>query len=129
MKPKLDELGCYLTLRKIRWPKGILCPYCGQKRVTMHTKSTRTPRRRYLCLGCRRTFTDLTATPFARTNLPLHVWLLSVRLIGELRLTSDLAKALHVKWDTAARIQRRLVLPLNRPGFIRRLRDVLKDSA
>lgn len=128
MKAQFDETS-YEILRALRWPKGIVCPYCEQTRVTTHTKSVLTPRRRYLCLGCRRTFTDLTGTPFAGTNLPLRIWLLSLRLIGEVRVTSDLAKALNVKWDTAAYIQQRLATPLSGPGLIRRLRDLLKNSA
>ncbi len=128
MKTKFDEAWSYETLRAMRWPKGIVCPYCEQSRVTTHTKSTRTPRQRYLCLSCRRTFSDLTGTPFARTNLPLGIWLLSLRLIGEGIATSELAKALDVKWDTAVHMQRQLALPLNRPGLTRRLREALKEG-
>lgn len=129
MKVKLDEASSYQILRALRWPKGVICPYCEHACVTTHTKSALTPRLRYLCVGCRRTFTDLTGTPFARTNLPLRIWLLSLQLIGEGLATSELAKALEVKWDTAIHMQRRLAPPLSRPGLIRRLRDVLKNSA
>ena len=129
MKAKLDEPLSYEILRTLRWPKGVVCPYCEQMRVTTHTKSALTPRRRYLCVNCRRTFTDLTGTPFASTNLPLRIWLLSLRLIGEVKVTSELAKALNVKWDTAAYIQRRLAMPLSRPGLIRRLREALQMNA
>jgi transposase-like protein len=125
VKAQLDETSSYEILRALRWPNGIVCPYCEQMRVTTHTKSIRTPRRRYLCIGCRRTFTDLTGTPFAHTNLPLSVWLLSLRLIGEGVATSELAKALDVKWDTAVHLQRRLAMPLSRPGLIRRLIEAL----
>jgi len=129
VKAKLDEPLSYEILRTLRWPKGVVCPYCEQMRVTTHTKSALTPRRRYLCVNCRRTFTDLTGTPFASTNLPLRIWLLSLRLIGEVKVTSELAKALNVKWDTAAYIQRRLAMPLSRPGLIRRLREALQMNA
>ena len=128
MKVKLDETSSYEILRALRWPKGVICPYCKQARVTTHTKSALTPRRRYLCVGCRRTFTDLIGTPFARTNLPLRIWLLSLQLIGEGLASSELAKVLEVKWDTAVHMQRRLALPLNRPGLIRRLREMLKAT-
>ncbi len=125
MNAKFDETS-YEILRALRWPKGVVCPYCEQMHVTMHTKSALTPRRRYLCLECRRTFSDLTGTPFARINLPLSIWLVSVRLIGEGLATSELAKALEVKWDTAVHMQRRLALLLTRPGLICRLREALK---
>ncbi len=128
VKAKMDEASSYELLRVLRWPNGIICPYCEQTRVTTHTKSAITPRRRYLCVNCRRTFTDLTGTPFAGTNLPLRIWLLSLWLVENRLATSDLAKTLNVKWDTAAYIQRRLATPLSRPGLIRRLRDVLQNG-
>lgn len=127
MKANFDEERCYETIRGVRWPNGIICPYCEQGRVTTHSKSVKHPRRRYLCLDCRRTFSDLKGTPFARTNLPLRTWFLSLQLTGGPVTTSELAKALEVKWDTAAYIRRRLAISLSRPGLIRRLRDALEE--
>ncbi len=124
----MNELSSYEILRALRWPRGVVCPHCKGTHVTTHTRSAFTPRRRYLCVTCRRTFTDLTGTPFARTNLPLRIWFLSLQLIGEVQVTSELAHALNVKWDTAAHIQRRLTVPLSRPGLIRRLRDALGNG-
>ncbi|MFQ5852117.1 MAG: transposase [Candidatus Binatia bacterium] len=121
MRTKLNEDWCYRALRQVRWPSGIGCPSCGQNRVTTHSKSNRTPRRRYLCLSCRRTFTDLTGSPFARTNLPLAKWFLCLRLTDCGLSTSALAKELGVKWDTSIHMQRRLGTPWGRPGLIRRL--------
>ena len=112
----------------MRWPRRIACPYCGVERVTTHTKSPATPRRRYLCLGCRRTFSDLTATPMARTNLPLGKWFQSLLLVGEGMRTSDLAKEIGVKWETAAHIQRILSIGMSRAGFFSRLREALQEN-
>ena len=118
-----EEAGCYELLRRARWTNGPSCPFCQQRRVTMHTKLPGTPRQRYLCLACRRTFTDLTGTPFARTNLPLNIWFRCLQLMRGERRTSELAKALGVKWDTAASLQRRLTAALARPGWLRLLDD------
>ncbi len=123
VKTEFSEAWCYEMLRRARWPEGIICPRCGESRVTTHSKSATAPRRRYLCLVCRRTFTDLTATPLARTNLPLATWFICLRLLGKGRSTSDLARALKVKWDTAAHIQRKLAMALTRPGLVRQLRE------
>ena len=123
MKAKCNEASSYEILRAVRWPKGVVCPYCEQTRVTTHTKSALTPRRRYLCLGCRRTFSDLTGTPFARTNLPLGTWFFALWLMEERLVTSELAKALEVKWDTAILIQRRL----NSPGLVGKLSKMVKE--
>lgn len=126
VSPPFSESWCYEVLRKVRWPNGITCPYCGAKRITTHSKFDSMPRRRYLCLGCRRTFTDLSGTPLARTNLPLVPWFLCLWLIGRGRSTAELARDLGVKWDTAAHMQRRLVIGLSRPGIVRRLRETME---
>ena len=102
-----------------------MCPFCGGIRVTTHSKPAGTPRRRYLCLGCRRTFTDLTGTPLARTNLPLGKWFFCLRLFRHGTTTTDLARALEVKWDTAVQLQRRLGVALTRPGVVRQLRELM----
>lgn len=128
MSAALSETWCYDVLRRLRWPNGITCPFCGRSRVTTHSRPARTPRRRYLCLGCRRTFTDLTGTPLARTNLPLRTWFLYLRLLGEGRTTSELARALGVKWDTTAYLQRRLAAVLGRQGLFRQLREAAREE-
>lgn len=124
--PDPTELWCYETLRRLRWPHGMTCPRCSERRVTIHSKSTQSPRRKYLCLQCRRTFTDLTGTPFARTNLPLRTWALYLRWMEHGGRTSELAKALGVKWDTAALLQRRIAMARSGSGLSRQLCEVLQ---
>lgn len=128
MGAEFSEAWCYETFRRARWPSGITCPRCGQGRVTTHSKSAKGSRRRYLCLGCRRTFTDLTGTPLARTNLPLDKWFLCLRILRHGHTTTDLARLLEVKWDTAVHLQRRLGVALARPGLVRRLRETLEQA-
>lgn len=123
-----QELWCYDTLRQLRWPSGIICPRCSGK-VTVHSKSARSPRRKYLCLRCRRTFTDLTGTPFARTNLPLCAWAIYLRWRQRGGSTADLARMLGVKWDTAELLQRRIAAALSRPGLSRQLCEALQTPA
>lgn len=123
-----SEAYCYEALRRARWPSGVSCPHCGEWKVTTHSKSAATPRRRYLCLACRRTFSDLTGTVFARTNLPLGRWLLCLQLLEEGSRTSELARALRVKWDTTAFMQHRLKKGLARPGLVRQLREAIRDE-
>jgi transposase-like protein len=128
LRAELSEASIYDLLRRIRWPNGITCPCCGQSRVTTHSKSEKTPRRRYLCLRCCFTFTDLTATPLARTNLPIGKWFACLQLLDERRTPTDLARALDVKWDTAVRLQRRLTASLCRTALFRQLRDALEEA-
>ncbi len=122
----LSEEACYETLRRVRWPHGIVCPRCGRSRVTTHTKLVRSPLRRYLCLTCRRTFTDLTGTPLAGTNLPVSKWFLCLQLLRQPLATADLARELSVKWDTAVHLQRRLVVAMARPGLLQKLKEAVE---
>jgi transposase-like protein len=120
-----DESWCYEVLRSLRWPDGLECPYCRRRRVTSHTKSKATPRRRYLCLHCRGTFTDLTGTPMARTHLPLTAWFRALDLVADACSTATLARSLDVKWDTAAHVRRRIGHALQPPGFMYQLRQAI----
>ncbi|MBI2529107.1 MAG: transposase [Candidatus Rokubacteria bacterium] len=128
MSQERSEARCYDMLRQARWPNGMTCPGCGGRRITTHSRSPRTPRRRYLCLSCRRTFSDLTATPLAQTNLPLAKWFECLRLLPGRHTTAGLAKALDVKWDTAVRLQRQLATSPGRPGLVQRLRQILGEA-
>ena len=127
MKPAADEVWCYEVLRRVRWPEGMTCPFCKANRVTPHSRFESTPRRRYLCLGCRRTFTDLTGTPLARSHVAMTTWFRCLRRIEEVGSTAELARDLGVKWDTAAHLQRRLSSALRHPGLVRRLRKVVQE--
>lgn len=117
----MDEGACYRVLRHHRWRDGVRCARCGGARVTVHTRSGDTPRLRYLCLDCRRTFNDLTGTVFAGSNLPLAAWFRALSLLPERLTTVELARALSLKWDTARRISRRLVVAAGQPGLVRDL--------
>ena len=119
------ESWCYDLLRSLRWPDGLQCPFCRRHWVTSHTKSPATPRRRYLCFHCRRTFTDLTGTPLARTHLSLATWFRALDLIAEGCSTAELARSLDIKWDTAAHLKRRIERGLRPPGFMHQLQQAI----
>lgn len=53
-------------IRDARFSRGVRCPRCGHSRV--HRWGSFSCRQRYRCLGCSRTFSDLTATPAAYTK-------------------------------------------------------------
>jgi transposase-like protein len=124
----MNEEWCYQTLRRIRWPGGVRCPRCGSGRVTIHTRRTRTPRLKYLCFGCRRTFSDLTDTVFARSNLPLSTWFVGLCLLPQELSTVSYARMLSLKWDTARRLARSLLVAAGRPGLIRELQAVIMNE-
>lgn len=121
-----QEQRCYDDLRRARWPSGVSCPRCGGRQVRLHATSVRSHRRRYRCSACARTFTDLTDTLLARTNLPLSTWWLYLRLAKQGLDTAEAARRLGVKWDTVAHMQRRLDRALTRPAdMIRQLMERL----
>jgi len=123
---KLNEAWCHEVLRQLRWPEKITCPHCEQTRVTTHAKSNHSRyTNRYFCFSCRRTFTDLTGTPFARSHLPLGLWFLSLDLISEGTSTAELARRLGVKWDTTLYIQRRIYAYLQQGSLLQRLRRAM----
>lgn len=110
-----SEAECYQRLRRARWPQGVVCPHCGGQRVHIHGRVGKTPERRYRCLECQKTFSDRTGTIFARSKLPLGTWLQALALLAGDRgggggvlgpaPTREVARALGVKPETAARVQ------------------------
>lgn len=56
-------------LRRQRFRVGLRCIYCGFGRVHLHGRFRH--RRRYRCMQCRRTFSDLTGTPLSYAKDPL----------------------------------------------------------
>jgi transposase-like protein len=128
VRAQFSETRCYEVLRRVRWPQGVVCPFCGRARVTPHSKPARTPRRRYLCLGCRRTFTDLTGTPLARTHLRMSTWFRCLRFLAEGCSTAELARQLRVKWDTAAHLQRRLTTERGARQLLAKLRQAATEA-
>jgi len=70
--PPSPELAHLLEeLRAARFALGLHCPRCGCGRV--HRWGSFSGRQRYLCLGCKRTFSDLTRTPAAYSK-KLLLW-------------------------------------------------------
>ncbi len=59
------------AIRDSRFSAGIECPRCRNQRV--HLWGRFSGRQRYRCRACRRTFSDLTATPAAYSKR-IHLW-------------------------------------------------------
>jgi hypothetical protein len=53
---------------------------------------------------------------------------LGLRLLGRTERTAELAKALGVKWDTAAHLRRRLAPALRHRGLVGQLRDAVMEA-
>lgn len=65
-----------------RWPDGPICPHCGVvgEATEMQGKSHRPGL--YNCRACDRPFTATIGTIFERSHIPMHKWLLAIRLMA-----------------------------------------------
>ena len=72
-----DEAACEAFLRKLRWPKGFVCPRCQGRR-----SSTITTRRLEQCRACRYQVSLTAGTVLHRTRLPLRVWFWAIFFVG-----------------------------------------------
>jgi hypothetical protein len=102
-----SEEACRAALEKARWPKGFVCPTCGEKRHCVLSR-----RLLYQCNGCR-TQTSLTAgTIFHGTKLPLRKWFLAIYLITKAKngvSSMQIGRDLGVKQPTAWAIKQKLM--------------------
>lgn len=60
------------TLRSQKWPKDIVCPECGSKRI--YTIKDKLKIKKYTCRDCLRRFSDISQTIFHKTRIPLSKW-------------------------------------------------------
>lgn len=104
-----SERACWQLLRRLRWPGGIQCPRCGERRIwRMHHRG----RAAYRCAACRRHFNVLTGTVLEDTRLPLSKWVLAVALfrigISARALAEELQVSRQTAWQLLHRLRRAL---------------------
>ena len=78
-----NEEAAFAYVEAHLWPKGPVCPHCGNcddKRIGRLTgKSSRPGLRK--CYACRKTFTVRIGSIFEDSHFPLHLWLQAIQLI------------------------------------------------
>jgi transposase-like protein len=91
-----DEDAAWEHYEKSRWPEGPVCPHCGSidNATKMQGKTTR--RGLYNCLDCDKPFTATIGTIFEDSHIPMHKWLLAVRLMA----SSKKGISAHQLWRT-----------------------------
>ena len=83
IKHLVDDVQCYQTVRKLRWPNGVVCPACESTQVIKRGfDDTEPAHQRYECHDCDQRFDDLTDTIFAGHHQPLKVWVLCLYFMG-----------------------------------------------
>ncbi len=104
----IDEEKCAATLRQLRWPDKVTCPYCGSTDIT--NVELEPIIHRYRCNACKQakrpkvTFNDKTETIFAGSKLSLATWFYGITLVRNKASADVLVAELQVKDHTADRM-------------------------
>jgi len=110
--PKLiAEFGsdekCRARLTELRWPRGVTCPRCQSKSVSIIAE-----REQYDCNACRYQFSVTCGTIFHDTHLSLSKWFLAIYLMTEskkgmsaLQMKRTLCIAYETAWYLCHRIR------------------------
>lgn len=78
-----DEDKARAHFEALRWPQGVVCPFCGSvDNATLMTGET-TRKGLYKCRAkeCRKPFTATMGTIYEKSHIPLHKWLLATHLM------------------------------------------------
>jgi transposase-like protein len=76
-----DESAAFDYVEAHLWPKGPVCPHCGEREKIgrLSGKTTRAGLRK--CYACRKPFTVRIGSIFEDSHLPLHLWLQVIHLM------------------------------------------------
>jgi transposase-like protein len=110
-----DEAACGAFLRRLRWPKGFICPRCQSRESwTLRT------RRLEQCRGCRYQASLTAGTVLHRTKLPLRVWFWAIFFVGR-----------HKNGISALQLQKDLGLGSYKTAWtlLHKLRSALGEAA
>jgi transposase-like protein len=107
-----DEEKAHEFVESVLWPRGPVCPHCGEtKRISkMQGKSTRVGT--YKCYACRKKLTVKIGTIFEDSHIPMRLWLQAIFLISSSKkgvssnqLHRTLGVSLRSAWFMSHRIR------------------------
>lgn len=101
------EEQCRAALFAWRWPKGFVCPRCGDTHY-----SAISTRGLLQCRACRRQVSLTAGTIFHSSNLPLVVWFQAIYLVTQSKKgisSLELSRRLGVSYNTAWKMQHKLM--------------------
>lgn len=90
---------CRELLERLRWPEGVTCPRCKDRRVSRMKDYAR-----FECVGCEYQFTVTSGTIFHDSHLPLPTWFLAVLLLCEAKKgmsAMQIKRTLGIAYKTA----------------------------
>jgi transposase-like protein len=113
-----DEEAARIHIEASRWADGVSCPFCGS--LNVHRMAGKTQAGMFLCNDCRDKFTCRTGTLMERSHIPLHKWLLAIRLMTSSK-----------KGISAHQLMRNLGLGSYRTAWFmaHRIRESMNDTA
>jgi transposase-like protein len=102
--PEINKLystddRCRELLERLRWPEGVTCPRCKDRRVSRMKDYAR-----FECVGCEYQFTVTSGTIFHDSHLPLPTWFLAVLLLCEAKKgmsAMQIKRTLGIAYKTA----------------------------
>jgi transposase-like protein len=111
------EEKCIAYFERIRWPEGVECPKCGQKRISKFQAKGKTGKVRHLyeCMDCSYQFSVTVGTIFHDSHLPLTKWFLAIYMICSAKKgvsAKQLQRELHVSYETAWYVAHRIRLAM-----------------
>lgn len=115
-----SEAVCLKRLTKARWPGGVSCPKCGNRRTPPLPG-----RDVFLCRNCRHQFSATSGTAFHLTRIPLRKWFICGELIivgqandNRPRTVSaqHISDALNLAYPSARGLKRKVIQELQRPN-------------
>jgi transposase-like protein len=113
-----NDESCASFLFKRRWPDGLVCPRCGERRVAV----LKTRARLYECLDCGRQTSVTAGTIMHRSKLPLTTWFWAAHLMtthsngmSARQLADQLGVTYKTAWLLAQKLRRTMVDPNREP--------------
>jgi transposase-like protein len=102
---------CREILTKLRWPEGVTCPRCKERKVC-YLES----RKQFECGSCGYQFSVLTGTIFNDTHLPLEKWFAATYLLCEAKKgisACQIQRTLGISYKTAWYLCHRIRAAMN----------------
>lgn len=111
-----DENAAFEYVERHLWPRGPVCPHCGEgERIgRLNGKTTRPGLRK--CYACRKPFTVRIGTIFEDSHLPLHLWLQVIHLMCASKKgtsTRQIQRMLQCSMKTAWHLTHRIRLAMS----------------
>jgi transposase-like protein len=122
-----SEEACIARLERVRWPDGLRCIRCGQKRIRRLKTKGKTGKGRdlYWCWDCHYKYSVTVGTIFHDSHLPLTKWFSAIKMFYVKKVVSatQLQRKLGLgRYETAWKMARCIRLAMQEdPEFYQTL--------